>query len=100
MTSDRPSTPKSQPQQMPLAPLLHRGKPRYFLEDLQRGLHSLLLLCSRLVSSPHNESFKSTLISFHESLLSISKQLDDHQTSLTKSSLSSPGDEDRPAPQT
>ncbi len=78
MTSKTPSKPSSERQPTQSHPLLHRGKPRYFLVDLQRGQHSLLLLCSRLLSSHPSESSKQILTSFQEALQPHSKQLDDH----------------------
>ncbi len=83
MTSKMPSKPSSEPRPTPLVRLLHRGKPRYFLEDLQRGQHSLLLLCSRLLSSHPKESSKPILLSLEERIQSNSKLLDDHLTCLS-----------------
>ncbi len=82
MTSKMPSKHSLEQHPMPSAQLLHRGKPRYFLVDLQRGLHSNLLLCSRLLSSLPIESSKQILISSQQSLEEVSKVLDDHLTYL------------------
>ncbi len=89
MTSKTPSKPSSEKQQMPLAQLLHRGKPRYFLADLLPGLRSAHLLCCRLLSSPHNESSKPTLLSLEAQLDSSSKLLEDHLISLSAEILES-----------
>ncbi len=92
MTSKTPSKPSSE-QLLTLSPLLqHQGKPRYTLEDLQQGVHSLLLLCSRLQSSLPNESSKPILTSFQECLVPSSKQLDDLLTSSNLSDSSSQGE--------
>ncbi len=97
MTLKMPSKPSSE-QLLTLSPLLqHQGKPRYSLEDLQRGVHSILLLCSRLQSSLPSESCKQILTSFQECLEPSSRLLDDHLTSLIKNALSSQED---PPPQT
>ncbi len=84
MTSRTPSKPASEQQQMLSPQLQHRGKPRYQLADLQRGQHSLHLLCSRLLSSLPSESSKLILISFQDSLEQHSKQLDAHLISLSE----------------
>ncbi len=89
MTSKMPSKPSSE---LPptLSPLLqHQGKPRYFLVDLQRGQHSLLLLCSRLLSSLPSESCKQILLSFQENLELSSREVDAHLTSLSETDSSS-----------
>ncbi len=97
MTSKMPSKQASEPQPTLSPQLQHRGKPRYFLVDLQRALHSNLLLCSRLLSSLPSESSKLILISSQTNLQQTSKQLDDHLISLqTQTSLSS--QEDPPSP--
>jgi len=82
MTSKMPSKPSSEPQPTLSPQLQHRGRPRYFLVDLQRGLHSNLLLCSRLLSSHPIESSKQILISSQANLEEVSKALDAHQISL------------------
>lgn len=84
MTSKTPSKPSSELPPTQSVQQLHRGRPRYFLADLQRGYHSLLLLCSRLQSSPLNESSKPILLSLEERIQSNSKLLDDHLTSLSE----------------
>ena len=86
--------PSSELPQTPLAQLLHRGRPRYTLEDLQQGQRSHQLLLSRLLSSPLSESSKQILISLEVSSLSNSKLLDDHLTSLSAMirDLSSPAE--------
>ncbi len=86
MTSKMQSKPSSELPQTPLVQQLHRGRPRYTVEDLQRAQHSLHLLCSRLLSSPLNESSRPTLLSLEEKILSNSKLLDDHLTSLLEDS--------------
>ncbi len=89
MISKTQSKPSSELPQMQLAQLLHRGKPRYTLADLQQAQRSLQLLLFRLLSSPHNECSKQILISLEVSSLSSSKLLDDHLTSLSEMILAS-----------
>lgn len=97
MTSKTRSKPSSE-QLLTLSPqLLHRGKLRYSPEELRQGVHSLLLLCSRLQSSLPSESFKQILTSFQDSLLLHSKQLDDHQISLSTQTSSSSQEDPQPA---
>ncbi len=84
MISRTQSKPSSELPQMPLAQLLHRGRPRYTLEDLQQAQRSHQLLLSRLLSSPHSESSRQILISLEVSSLANSKVLDDHLTSLSE----------------
>ncbi len=83
MISKTQSKPSSELPQTPLAQLLHRGRPRYTLEDLQQGQRSHQLLLSRLLSSPLNESSRQILISLEVSSLANSKLLDDHLMSLS-----------------
>ncbi len=90
MTSRTRLKPNSEQPQMPLAPLLHRGKPRYSLADLQQGLHSLHLLCCRLLSSPQTESYRPTLHSLADSILSNLELLEDHLISLSADKPDSP----------
>ncbi len=94
MTSKTPSKPASE--QLPtLSPqLLHRGKPRYTLEALPPALHSLRLLCSRLLSSHPSESSKPILISLQLKLLNSSEQLDVLLTSLSEKTQDSSSQED------
>ncbi len=81
MTSRTPSKPSSEQLQTLSPLLLHRGKPRYTVEDLLQGAHSLRLLCSRLQSSHPSESSKPILTSLEECLELNLQLLEDLQTS-------------------
>ncbi len=94
MISKTQSKPSSELPPTPLVQLLHRGKARYTLEDLQQGQRSHQLLLSRLLSSPLSESSRQILISLEVSSLANSKVLDDHLMSLSEMIRASSSQED------